>query len=113
MNRILLFASFTTLSMLTCICVLYIVNTKKNCKKIKQIETFIQDEVFIAKKKLYHPFDPLNLKIHEGNFSHSCCPSTYSTDRGCLCVNKEQNELFLTRGMNRTGENYTKLYEEI
>jgi hypothetical protein len=101
--------------MLMCLFSLYTIKTNQNCKKIKQIETFIQEEeeVSIAKKNSYPPFDPINLKIHDGTFSHSCCPSTYSTDRGCLCVNKEQNELFLTRGMNRTGKNYTKLYEEI
>jgi len=113
MNTLLLFALFIMLSMLMCLFSLYIIQTNQNCKKIKQIETFIQDEEFIAKQNLYPPFDPINLKIHEGTFSHACCPSTYSTDRGCLCVDKEQNELFLTRGMNRTGKNYTKLYEEL
>lgn len=30
-----------------------------------------------------------------------CCPSTFSTDRGCVCLTKEQRDLINGRGTNR------------
>lgn len=30
-----------------------------------------------------------------------CCPSTFSTDRGCVCLTKEQRDLINSRGTNR------------
>ena len=36
------------------------------------------------------------------NFSLECCPSMYSNDRGCMCMDKEQEEVLQTRGYNRT-----------
>lgn len=36
------------------------------------------------------------------NFSLECCPSMYSNDKGCMCMNKEQEEVLQTRGYNRT-----------
>lgn len=35
-------------------------------------------------------------------FSLDCCPSMYSNDRGCMCMDKEQEEVLVTRGYNRT-----------
>ena len=34
--------------------------------------------------------------------SLNCCPSTWSTDRGCVCFSEEQREFINTRGGNRT-----------
>ena len=36
------------------------------------------------------------------NFSLECCPSMYSNDKGCMCMDKEQEEVLQTRGYNRT-----------
>ena len=36
------------------------------------------------------------------NFSLECCPSMNSNDRGCMCMDKEQEEVLQTRGYNRT-----------
>ena len=33
--------------------------------------------------------------------SPECCPSTYSTDRGCVCTTKQQREFINSRGNNR------------
>jgi hypothetical protein len=35
-------------------------------------------------------------------FSLECCPSMYSSDRGCMCMGTEEEEILLTRGYNRT-----------
>ena len=35
-------------------------------------------------------------------FSLDCCPSMYSNDRGCMCMDEEQEEVLVTRGYNRT-----------
>ncbi len=35
-----------------------------------------------------------------------CCPSTFSTDKGCVCVTKQQQELLINRGGNRTGYDF-------
>ena len=41
--------------------------------------------------------DPLrNVK-----FSPDCCPSTYSTDRGCACMTQESLDLIRGRASNR------------
>ena len=32
--------------------------------------------------------------------SSDCCPSKYSCDNGCICMNKKQIELVKTRGGN-------------
>ena len=31
-----------------------------------------------------------------------CCPSTYSTDRGCVCLTKEQKKFLTRRGGNKS-----------
>ena len=35
--------------------------------------------------------------------SPACCPSTYSTDRGCVCTTKQQRDFINKRGGNRKG----------
>nr|QOI90403.1 hypothetical protein HWQ62_00266 [Pyramimonas orientalis virus] len=37
-------------------------------------------------------------------FSLECCPSMYSNDKGCMCINEEQEEILRTRGYNKTEE---------
>ena len=34
--------------------------------------------------------------------SPECCPSTYSTSTGCVCLNKKQSDFINSRGNNRT-----------
>jgi hypothetical protein len=34
-------------------------------------------------------------------FSLECCPSAYSNDKGCLCMNKKKEEILTSRGYNR------------
>ena len=37
------------------------------------------------------------------NQSHpDCCPSTYSTDKGCVCTTKQQRDFINKRGFNRS-----------
>lgn len=38
----------------------------------------------------------------ETNFSHSCCPSTYSTSNGCACDVGSIDDFINKRGNNRT-----------
>jgi len=36
--------------------------------------------------------------------SPACCPSTYSTDTGCVCTTSQQRKYFNQRGGNRQGQ---------
>tara|TARA_Y100000389_G_scaffold203552_1_gene252295 strand:- start:450 stop:719 length:270 start_codon:yes stop_codon:yes gene_type:complete len=36
------------------------------------------------------------------SFSLECCPSIYSNDKGCMCIDKEVSEILSTRGYNKT-----------
>ena len=35
--------------------------------------------------------------------SLNCCPSTFSTDNGCVCVTPKQQKFIKTRGFNKSG----------
>jgi hypothetical protein len=39
--------------------------------------------------------------LGESIFRPECCPSTYTTSSGCLCMFARENELLWTRGGNR------------
>jgi hypothetical protein len=41
--------------------------------------------------------------------SWDCCPSTYSSDRGCVCVTKEQEEMINKRYGNRNTDGYPSM----
>jgi hypothetical protein len=51
------------------------------------------------------PYDMANdqeLFLFEGNrISADCCPSPFSSDRGCVCLTDEQIKTFANRGGNR------------
>ncbi len=51
------------------------------------------------------PYDMANdqeLFLFEGNrISADCCPSPFSSDRGCVCLTDEQVKVFANRGGNR------------
>ena len=50
-----------------------------------------------------NPKDPKSYFMFTHNQVHpDCCPSTYSTDRGCVCTTKDQREFINSRGNNRT-----------
>ena len=36
------------------------------------------------------------------SFSLECCPSIYSNDKGCMCIDKKVSEILSTRGYNKT-----------
>ena len=36
--------------------------------------------------------------------SLNCCPSTFSSDKGCVCVTPKQQKFIKTRGFNKSGE---------
>lgn len=38
--------------------------------------------------------------------SPKCCPSTFSTDRGCVCTTKKQRDYLSSRGGNKTSQAY-------
>ena len=64
-------------------------NVLKNQKTIDNLEHFIGNEI---------PSYFTNKMISPG-----CCPSTYSTDRGCVCLDdKDKNEIY-SRGNRSVG----------
>lgn len=40
--------------------------------------------------------------FYKNQVKPECCPSTYTTDRGCLCTTDADRELINSRGGNRT-----------
>jgi hypothetical protein len=46
--------------------------------------------------------DPNELRFLEDNkTSDSCCPSAFTTDLGCLCLSKKDEDIMASRGGNR------------
>jgi hypothetical protein len=77
----------------------------KNNSKITALETFINEQRI--------DYDDI-ISFNNGKFSPLCCPSTYSSDRGCLCVTDKLKKIIATRGNNRAGSSANgKLYEDI
>ena len=78
---------------------LIILATKKRKKGSKCIlETMNNPKFdnFVEKQ-----FQPLLDPLRELTFSPKCCPSTYSSDRGCACMPPESRELIRGRASNR------------
>jgi hypothetical protein len=75
---------------------------KENNNQIRQIETFIEQEKQINHKKNadLKGFEKIDSMFKNGKFSLACCPSTFSTDKGCLCVDEETKYMMDTRGKN-------------
>jgi hypothetical protein len=47
---------------------------------------------------------PRHMFMFAKNQAHlDCCPSTYSTDKGCICTTEQQEALLQSRGRNKTG----------
>lgn len=100
MKKNILFLPITLLFIFCIMCMLqnYI---NKNKNKINHIETFIQHEKEIQ----------TNLKDEKGKytffnnkeFKPDCCPSTYTTDRGCACMSDKDKKFLQERGNNHSG----------
>lgn len=43
-------------------------------------------------------------EFQNNKISADCCPSPFSTDRGCVCLTPDQIKRFETRGGNRSSE---------
>jgi len=68
---------------------------------------FIKSERKCACERFSTLEDEMNMNesqkvMNSCNFSLECCPSMYSNDKGCMCMDKEQEEVIQTRGYNRT-----------
>tara|TARA_B100000963_G_scaffold113772_1_gene99019 strand:+ start:3382 stop:3900 length:519 start_codon:yes stop_codon:yes gene_type:complete len=49
------------------------------------------------------PYTPKAMSMLKYNQSKpECCPSTFSTSTGCVCLNKKQSDFINSRGNNRT-----------
>jgi hypothetical protein len=52
------------------------------------------------------PYDMANdaelFQFQDNRVSADCCPSPFSSDRGCVCLTNEQIKQFETRGGNRS-----------
>lgn len=90
-----MYTKINTIILLSCLfLVIFIVlvyiqnNVSKNIKTIDNLEHFIANEIpsYFSDKTI----------------SQGCCPSTYSTDRGCVCLNDEDKNVIYTRGKNNT-----------
>ena len=54
-----------------------------------------------------NPDDPRSYFMFTHNQVHpDCCPSTYSSDRGCVCTTQEQRRFINSRGNNRNLDTY-------
>jgi hypothetical protein len=52
------------------------------------------------------PNSPQRLFMFANNkASLNCCPSTYSTDRGCVCSTEKQDKFIRRRGFNNSAQN--------
>lgn len=53
-------------------------------------------------------FDPDDIYLHQNKgmesckFSLDCCPSKYSNDQGCLCMDKNTSKEISSRGSNNS-----------
>jgi hypothetical protein len=58
----------------------------KNIKTIDNLEHFIENEI------------PSYFK--DKRISQGCCPSTHSTDRGCVCLDEKDKQSIYKHGNN-------------
>lgn len=84
---------------------------KDNNTKIQKIEHFIENEKKLQgdlKTKGLKKFEKVNSMFENKKFSLECCPSAYSTDKGCLCPDDEVKKAMNTRGQNSHTSNKNK-----
>lgn len=99
------------------ICIVLMMNQYVNCNKnkIQVLENFISEkEESISKLQGYD--DSISFLTNTFSSPH-CCPSTYTNDRGCICMNTQQKNDVIYRGANRIGRSakgtISGLYEDI
>ena len=105
--------SFIVIGALLLFSTLCMMNTyvKDNNTKIQKIEHFIDNEKKLQedlKTKGLKKFEKVNSMFENKKFSLGCCPSAYSTDKGCLCPDDEVKKAMNTRGQNSHTSNKNK-----
>jgi hypothetical protein len=56
----------------------------------------------VSQMPVNNPMDTNKLMLMVGNkTSADCCPSTFNTDTGCVCLSEQERRLFASRGGNR------------
>lgn len=71
------------LALFTFVLILWLIKTNDNCKKkceINTIDTFEPNDMYEN--------ESLNV-FRDTRFSLDCCPSTYTNDKGCACINND------------------------
>lgn len=96
-NKILIIVLFVSILTLLCVCILKI---HKNFNKIKYMETFI------TKKNNEKSYASVDNVFKNKKFSLDCCPSVYSSDKGCLCLTESQQQDLSNRGANRSAKKF-------
>lgn len=112
-KRFLSLLSFIVIGALLLFFTLCMMNTyiKDNNTKIQKIEHFIENEKKLQedlKTKGLKKFEKINSMFENKKFSLGCCPSAYSTDKGCLCPDDEVKKAMNTRGQNSHTANKNK-----
>jgi hypothetical protein len=74
--------------MIVILLMLSLIQTKKYCEHF-----VLDDEMNINESQ--------NI-MNNCSFSLECCPSIYSNDKGCMCIDKKVSEILSTRGYNKT-----------
>lgn len=98
--------SFIVIGAILLLSTLCMMNTyvKENNVKIQKIEHFIENEKILQenmnKTKGLKEYEKVNSMFENKKFSLGCCPSVYSTDKGCLCLDDELKNTMNTRGKN-------------
>ena len=105
--------SFIVIGALLIFSTLCMMNTyvKDNNTRIQKIEHFIENEKKLQedlKTKGLKQFEKVNSMFENKKFSLGCCPSAYSTDKGCLCPDDEVKKAMNTRGQNSHTANKNK-----
>lgn len=104
-NRFFSLISFFVIGVVLLFSTLCMMNTyvRDNNTKIQKIEHFIENEKQLQddlKTKGLKEFKRINSMFENKKFSLECCPSAYSTDKGCLCPDNEVKKAMNTRGQN-------------
>ena len=114
-KRFFSLASFILIGTIFLFSTICMMNTyvKENNKKIQKIEHFIENEKQVQDNiktvGLKH-FNKIDSMFDKNKFSLACCPSSYSTDKGCLCVDKDTKKTMDTRGNNTNIDTKTDCY---
>lgn len=89
----------STLVIILIVFYLVILSTKKRKKGSKCILETMNNPKF--DNAIEQQFQPILDPLKDITFSPKCCPSTYSSDRGCACMTPEAKELISGRASNR------------